>query len=478
MMNVFGVVFGADGEGTGGDPATASYTQAINKWLAGTGNDAGQIYRYKYTVNGKKQYSYAIVLPPKTDDIIIDDSGNYIYKLKNANGQYIRDVPLNIKATITFNGKKLNDATSIVLTTDNNRDMLVIPGVEYKSDGVYITFADGSVQGPISEDEFRNNIEFSYEVTAPGLTSIGSPVTKPPFKPTGGIQHKNEHWYDFIVDFVNGIVDTVKNKLSQIFSWILIKIADGIHALIDYTVGEDNVTIGSVIFGRTKKVSIDFWGIDTTSNPATLDKDQLALRNSVAGIMKPIVSFWYAKFTQIAIVCHLILLLYLGIRMMVSNKATRLEVIKERLNVWLTSVVVLIFFPFAMKYIYTINSVVVRAVENAGNSITEVDGEVSDANTTDSMTQIRNAASDKGSIPLACIYIMMLGELTVLLYNYYKRAFMVGFLITVFPIIVIKYLYEGVNSGRKRKSFEFMAKRVYGTRCYSVGSCCSVRYLN
>ncbi|MBR3281065.1 MAG: hypothetical protein IKI57_04415 [Clostridia bacterium] len=219
--------------------------------------------------------------------------------------------------------------------------------------------------------------------------------------------------------------------MARIINFILLAIAKGIHALINYAVGEE-VTLHTIIFGYSKKFTIDFWSISSGDG-------------SIAGAMKGVISYWYVSFRSIAIICYLILLLYLGIKMLLSNNATRLEDIKERLNVWLSGVIILLFFPIVMRYIYVINEVAVKAVEQRGLTGTY------DPDHDDLMDNIRIYCTneDQSNIPLTICYMVMLGELILLIINYYKRAFMVGFLITFFPIVCIKHLFDGINVNGK-----------------------------
>ena len=462
----------------------SSYEQDVSNWLNNKGNNAGTVMRYAY---GEGKTAYAIIMPtPKgNSNVEADNSGRYHYKYDTDN--YNVDITLDVSTTIRFNtgGKypaldeTVIESNQIVTTKDNNQ--CVIPNVDYQDGKVNIRDSNGNIVASITEDEFEQYLSFDHNVsytsdnvrqTTKTDETQETPATPPPtptppqsdgpitetFTPTK-IKTKRVGIVDWLKNILETIKDYLKDILSRIFSFILLGIADGLKKLIDYAVGE-NVTLASIIFNHTKKMTIDYWSIPQVSaeQSASLVGDSMLLQTSIAGIMKPVVSYWFTRLRGIAILCYFVMLLYLGIKILLASTAMNLESTKERLVVWISGLLVLFMFPYLMKYSVHINNAVIKAIENKGVHTTQVTIEEEDATTNDTMTNVRSAAGANHSVPLAIVYIIMLGQLMALIFVYYKRAFMVGFLITIFPVICVKHLFDGINSGGKGRALGLWTK--------------------
>ena len=448
----------------------SSYESDVSSWIGTTSGKAGNISRIDYvSQDGTDKSAFVLTLPtPNTRKTHISQASDGTYHYQYSTDNYDVDITLDVTTTITFGGNGCPEAlkgvtltTSGTVATQDGQYKKVIEGLEYIDKKVHITTPDGQ-EIILTQSELERYAYYSHTVTQKNVsqtpTNDEGPQQTPPTLPThepiktdpikaGAGKAKRIGIIDRLKQILETIKDFLKDILSRIISFILLGIADGVKALIDYAVGE-NVTLASLIFNHTQKTTIDYWSIPKVdmSARASLQGDALLLQNSVAGILKPIVSYWFIRLRGIAIVCYLVLLLYLGIKMLLASTATNLEKIKERFNVWLSGVLVLILFPVLMKYIVTINNTMVKAIEQKGVRTTQVSTAEADEKTQDTMINVRSSAGSNHSIPLAIIYLIMLGQLIVLIYVYYKRSFMIGFLITIFPVICVKHLFDAVNS--------------------------------
>lgn len=455
----------------------------IEKWITNTSGRNGDIRRINYiSQDGSDKSAYVIILPEPAKNTHVTQSSDGRYHYEYSTDHYDVDVTLDVTTTITFDGrgcpeelKGITLSTSATVATTDGQYKKIIEGLDYVDGKIQITTSDGRVLY-ITESQLSSYAHYTHTVTPISITP--TPIdeedeTEPPTLEVppamemdpinaGVSRPQRISIIDRLKQILEKIKDFLKDILSRIISFILLGIADGVKAVIDYAIGE-NVTLASIIFNHTKKTTIDYWSIPTIpmSQRASLQGDALLIQNSVAGILKPIVSYWYVRFRGIAIVCYLVLLLYLGIRMMLSGNATDLQKIKETFNIWLSGVLVLLLFPVLMKYIVTINNTMVKAIENKGVSTTQVSSSEEDERTQDTMVNVRSSAGSNHSIPLAIVYLIMLGQLIVLIYLYYKRAFMIGFLITIFPIICIKHLFDSINSNGKGKALGLWTKEYF-----------------
>lgn len=243
--------------------------------------------------------------------------------------------------------------------------------------------------------------------------------------------------------------------IERIITLIILAVGDGILAMVSSAVGEP-VTIDGVILGDVKKVSIDFWQ----------DQDGIGY---MASILKNVVNQWYSAFTDIALAVYVMVLLIIGIKILFASTGAGKAKYKDLLKDWVVGICMLLLFPYAMRMLVNVNDILVAYVAQAGKaertkSVNVVNDEdiassfgsdefvekmVGDEQLVpeNTMMYMRNLARVQGRIPLAIIYLILIFQLIVILWTYYKRAFMVAFLIIIFPLVAMTYTIDKMSKG-------------------------------
>lgn len=269
---------------------------------------------------------------------------------------------------------------------------------------------------------------------------------------------------------------------------LFISLGDGAMHLVASAVGE-TVTIDKLIYNDIKKVSIDYWNDTNISGKETSQEP-------IKAFMEPVVEKWYAVFFKIAIMVYMVVLVYIGISILLSSTAEKKASYKQLLTTWLMGITILFMFPFVMQYIILLNNAFVQTLkakaippEESGQQyadllaekdfievfftygkedfirmlagIEDEKKEITSNDIPDMMTFIRyiagegmppditaEEAEDSGStkyeanLVLAIIYLILIGQMIAILVMYYKRAFMIAFLITIFPLVAMTYVLD------------------------------------
>ena len=100
-----------------------------------------------------------------------------------------------------------------------------------------------------------------------------------------------------------------------------------------------------------------------------------------------------------------------------------------------------------MRYIVKINNGLVGIVAEKRKEDAAATGKAEDM-----MAFIEGKAIENNSIMLTIVYLIMIGQLIVLIGTYYKRAFHIAFLIIIYPIIATYYIWERSKGSGGRKS--------------------------
>lgn len=281
--------------------------------------------------------------------------------------------------------------------------------------------------------------------------------------------------WGLITDTVNTVVNLVEATINN----ILLPFGDGFLYEISRSVGEQ-VTIDGIIFNSVEKVDANFWA--TGSN------------GSVKNILSKVVTYWYNVFRKIAIVVYMITLVGIGISIMLNSTAQKKAQYKESLMSWVVGVAILFLFPYVMKYTIELNNAVVgkmqkevqsdgiststdndpdkqptfgtisdtEALKTFGNDdfifmmsgkyCIDKNGNMDPTKINDTMMRTRLLAQKTNKIILTVIYFILIGQTSVLLFAYYKRAFMLAFLITIFPLVAMSYAIDKLGD-KKAQSF-------------------------
>ena len=184
----------------------------------------------------------------------------------------------------------------------------------------------------------------------------------------------------------------------------------------------------------------------------------------------------------------MIFLLYVGIRILLASAGKQQEKYKEMLISWGQGVILLLFFPILLYFVITINHAFVGMIEektaaalNIVPSTTNVDlssiknpsadadneaiaqnldSNVFESNPDANYMAKQAARAKSKTIADAVVFLIMVFQFILLLIAYYKRLFMTGFLISIFPIVMILYPIDKINDG-KSQSFSSWAKELF-----------------
>ena len=242
---------------------------------------------------------------------------------------------------------------------------------------------------------------------------------------------------------------------------LITPVGDAFLDMISAAIGEI-ATIDGAVYNRINKVDIDFFSIENekyyNEDGTIKDGVSIPLKNQ----MKDVVNTMYGMFRGLAIMVLLVMLVYIGIKIMLTSTAERKASYKSLFMAWVMGVTMLMFFPYVMKYTIQLNSALCAWI--GGGSIDSTSGANSepysmkdkkpvygtddfidqilreDENISENaMMYVRYYGANFYNLPLLIVYLIMIGQLIAILVMYYKRVFMIAFLISIFPLVAMIY---------------------------------------
>ncbi len=265
-----------------------------------------------------------------------------------------------------------------------------------------------------------------------------------------------------------------------IIAKVIVGLGNGIALLLSVVLGR-MATIDDFVFNKYPDTKIEFFestapgkaGVDRTNNESASVLIWGPDGNGTGGLRNTI-NQWYNLFRTMAIIVYLLMLIYMGIRIMLSSTGEKMAQYKTQFLYWVVGVAILMLYPYAMKYAIELNNTFVEIIHDAipvvtgqpiPKSATLKNGGNVDLNSldtesnpfaddgTDFMSKIANDAEGKGNVALALTYVIMCWQLLTIAMHYYKRILMIGFLIVIFPIVMAFYVLDKVGDG-KSQSFD------------------------
>lgn len=219
---------------------------------------------------------------------------------------------------------------------------------------------------------------------------------------------------------------------------------------------------------------------DWTDESGNLDDDKQ--NKSIANILHDTIAKWYVALRNLAIVGMLIILLYVGIRIIVSSTASDKAKYKEFLKDWLIALCLLFTLHYIMTFTVTIVNSITEAIagENPGKGtnnipVIVVDGDAEAAKNatednakfkfnTDIMGYARFLVQydDLGTKVLYfIIYIAMVIYTVMFTVTYLKRSLTMAFLTIIAPLIALTYPIDKIGDGSAQGFNSWLKEYVY-----------------
>lgn len=269
-----------------------------------------------------------------------------------------------------------------------------------------------------------------------------------------------------------------KNPFEMTICEMFLAVGDFVMEYLTFLLKEE-VTVQKIIYNRVDALNANFFA--NAENPSTAPASEFVTKT---------VNAWYNLLGKIVMLTYIIALVVVGIMTMLGGAGQKAKA-QELLIKWTMGIIIFCFFPYVMRYAFSLNEAFIRLMENlygGDNSIGNYIGEVSDLrqqnvelrspeyitrgtyvltlgseeattayinrleeykNKGDMMRIMRAMAGVSARIMYVILWYIMLWQLLVFIYVYYKRYLMIAFLLAIFPITLIEYIVGTISTGKQ-----------------------------
>lgn len=200
---------------------------------------------------------------------------------------------------------------------------------------------------------------------------------------------------------------------------------------------------------------IDWTDIKDENGNQKYPNADLMNERSITHDLHSTIANWYLGLRNLAIVALLSILLYVGIRMVISSTASDKAKYKQMIMDWLIALCIVFFLHYIMSFILTVTQMITEGVDSGTEIIVEVQDTVSGKGNFNFKTDLTGLCrfqvqySDLGSRMIYLIFYLALVIYTVMFtWTYVKRAITMAFLTLMAPLVAITYPIDKISDGK------------------------------
>lgn len=241
------------------------------------------------------------------------------------------------------------------------------------------------------------------------------------------------------------------------------------------------ISPAEIFAGVIPALDVNF--INPPAEESITTDDGKTVYNSAA-ILSPQISKWYVAIRNLVLVGLMVVLLYIGIRIVISSTAGEKAKYKEHIKDWLIAVVLVIFMHYIMAFAITMTQYVTNML-NANNEdigyeftdekiqkIEEALGQEIEGNVyhTNLMGYARleaqaNAGEDGqfswNNIGYTIIFLVLVIYTVMFLIIYLKRVIYMAFLTMIAPLVALTYPIDKISDGQAQAFNMWLKEYIY-----------------
>ena len=517
VLSFFNVVFAADGD------SRVKFTSGL--YLNSDPTDGGVIYgNNRYSID----YAPNNILNDSNDiGFEVKEDGVYTFVLTNKDGSYSKDFKIytgdwgnahvvNIAAYKNGDSYELFSPTSS--TGNTTVKVYLHAGEKYK-----MTNLDGS-RGRMeilfsAADNSKETFESEYSSYLRTKVNNSNPGTQVDVDP----DHAIPSGADVNIPATEGSTvgsSATENLFEKYFVKLLLSVGDFFLKLLSDIIGSD-VTITKIIYnGASAETKIP------SLNPNMFNSEN---RSALGGVdVSGIINDWFDFFRAMAFVFYIVTLLGVGIHVLINSTGQGMAKAKALLIEWSKGVLLLVFMPVCIKFLFQLNDALVKTIYEKGTGVklggenisftdgsewaidviefrspeyvSRYTGTVALGSDDATISYINSLQTYKDNFDLlricrayagatwklgyTIIWYILIGQLLVFIVLYFKRYFTILFLIAAFPCICLFHaisLVRGMNKAPEISSwFKKLTEQIFTQTIHAIvyaiitGTCLSL----
>lgn len=244
--------------------------------------------------------------------------------------------------------------------------------------------------------------------------------------------------------------------IFTIFERVKIVILGGVFQYLGTLVGESAgttynasaltiITPEDILFNKLAITDINFFNISsfgTGSNQKSLSS------NNPIKLLKQNIANWYMTLRTTALIILSAILIYIGIRMVISTSAENKSNYKKMFMNWVVSLAMVFLLHYLIILVINVNNALVEIIYSSSGSMNASNSSWFGNYMTQLIAGSFYPLSAVYSWSSAIVYLCIVALTFVFLIMYIKRMIVIAFLILISPLITITYSIDKVGDGQ------------------------------
>ncbi len=194
--------------------------------------------------------------------------------------------------------------------------------------------------------------------------------------------------------------------------------------------------------------------------------------NSSAGMLQKTVASWYIAFRNLAVVGLLCVLVYIGIRILISSTASSNAKYKEILIDWLIALCIVFFLHYIMSFALTMVKSINEAIAGDGKLAQSTYIKVEDGSSSEYykfnmisaarfMVGDNNDDDSEKTFGYLIIYLALVAYTIIFTIHYIKRVLYMAFLTIIAPLVALTYPLDKIGDGKAQAFSMWLKEYLY-----------------
>lgn len=184
-----------------------------------------------------------------------------------------------------------------------------------------------------------------------------------------------------------------------------------------------------------------------------------------AATLQKTISSWYVALRNLATVGLLCVLVYVGIRIMLSSTAGDKAKYKQMFTDWLIALCILFFLHYIMSFVLTLTESIVSAIGgDASHSISVYDETAGKTFSTNllGLARFKTQYKDLGmKLTYLAFYMALVVYTAIFTWHYLKRLLMMAFLTIIAPMVALTYPIDKLGDGKAQAFNKWLKEYIY-----------------
>ncbi len=178
---------------------------------------------------------------------------------------------------------------------------------------------------------------------------------------------------------------------------------------------------------------------------------------NAAAVLQPIIAKWYVTLRDVALVGLLIVLVYLGIRMIISSSAEEQAKYKTMIKDWVIAVVVILMIHFIMSVLLTLTNLLIDVCDVH----ISVEGDELMNRVRTEIVHYRRTKELGLRFGYCMVYLVLIWYTIMFSWQYLKRTIYLAFLTVVAPLVGLTYPIDKVKDGQAQALNTWMREYIF-----------------